>query len=168
MDIAVVSVITTGIVGLAAALSPAATARLDRTHQRALQRSSRLYDQRRDVYRKLSSELERDRALVERTWPLLEPALTPPDPLDEADRRQMLADVALLGAADVQAASRAEDKRLSQFLRLGHMQEQMTAQAGPRDPGGAERVTDLLDHRENAVTAVEECQRIIRDELANL
>jgi uncharacterized membrane protein len=66
--------ITTMVVGVAAAGAPTLTSWASRKHERSLLRSQRLYEQRRDTYKDIAAILERTRMDIERhstdrLWP---------------------------------------------------------------------------------------------------
>jgi hypothetical protein len=111
--------VTTAVVGVAAALSPVGTAWATRNHERAIARSARLFDQPRDLYVELAAFLERDRMSIARTEPILtiggEPLKPPPEVTDE-DWIKMRARWVALASGHVHAGMLEASKRRNDFV----------------------------------------------------
>jgi hypothetical protein len=162
--------IAAGVVGTLAGLVFAFfSARADRTQVRVLARSGRLHAQRLDVYAELSAYLERERLYIERTEPkaTIGGGQDPPDPLDEEDWLKMIGRVAIAGSDEVETAIKNAQQGASKFAGALGVHLAMARQGGtPIQQSEARQQMD--DARDRAVAVIEEAQRVMRDELANL
>jgi hypothetical protein len=112
--IALASVLTSGAVGIGGLAfglwnarqereARSGEAQEERQHQRKLGRQQRIYDRRSDVYVSLLTNLERETASAERIYPLMEPAPSPPKPLNDDEWMALKASIAAFGSEAVQA-----------------------------------------------------------------
>jgi hypothetical protein len=100
MTTAELGLVTTAIVGVAAAASPALVSWANRKHEQAMARSTRLYEQRRSAYHDLAVFLEAGRLGLQiggRQW------AEPPTRATVDEWTQLMARTAIAGSAEAQA-----------------------------------------------------------------
>jgi hypothetical protein len=159
--------VTTAIVGVAAAASPALTAWANRKHEHDLARSVRLYDQRRDLYVELAAFLERDRMFIARTEPILtigDEPLKPPSEVTDEDWIKMRARWVALASDDVQAGMLEASTKRNDFVGAV-----MVYKGTPRGHANWPDARKQMDEaRDAAYAAFDDVERTMNAELASL
>jgi hypothetical protein len=178
MTTAELGLITTAIVGVAAAAGPALVSWANRRHERVMTRSTRLYEQRRKAYEDVAAFLERTRLWVAPygpNWPD-DPTRTTAD--EWAD---LMARAAVAGSADVQARLAAFHEAVKNFYieaaflsgssrgRFRALSEQEFEALSEQEH---EELADLHEtvekDRGEVVKLIDEAEQAMRDELAML
>jgi hypothetical protein len=124
MTTAELGLVTTAIVGVAAAASPTLVGWANRKHERAMARSTRLYEQRRNAYRDLAVYLERARLGIGGRLHFEDPR-TP----ETADHwTELMGSAAVAGSAEVQAKL-AEFHEVEEYFYSSSVSPPQTPQA---------------------------------------
>jgi hypothetical protein len=174
MTTAELGLITTAIVGVAAAASPALVSWANRRHERAMARSTRLYDARRETYLDLLRQFLVEVQIVQRTAEITRLRVPPPMP-PEDEWRDLRARVGAFGSPEVGDAVEMFDSKVRAFHDaaddFGAESQQLEGDRpvfgiGPHTP--MTEYTAMQEAREEAVTAYEVVQTLVRDELAGL
>lgn len=158
--------VTTMVVGIAAAASPAFTAWANRKHERDLAGSERLYGQRRDLYVELAAFLERDRMGIARTEPIIsfgEP-LKPPEEVTDEDWIAMRGRWVVLASEDVQGGMLEASTRRNNFVSAVMSYKAARAQGG--DWTDARKQMD--EERDRAYAAFDDVEHTMNAELAGI
>jgi hypothetical protein len=165
--------ITTAVVGTAAALSPAFTAWANRQHERAMAVSSRRFDQRRDTYREVAGFLERQRVMFRRSSQGVLGG-QPPKDLSDEELTSLLGRAAIDGSPDVNAkldlytrAAGAYFPPLAAFEAFERRRVEKGELALP-PPGWMEAQAAVAEARDRAIEAIDAVEAAMRDELASL
>jgi hypothetical protein len=165
--------ITTAVVGTAAALSPAFTAWANRQDERAMAVSSRRFDQRRDTYRKVARFLERQRVMFGRTSQGVLRG-QPPKDLSEEEVTALLGRAAIDGSREVNVKLDVYTRAAgAYYLPLAAFEafERRRVEAGELalpPAGWLEAQAAVAQARDRAIEAIEVVEAAMRDELANL
>ena len=153
-DVALISVITSGSVGIGGlvfgfwnAKEERASRREDRDHSRRVAREERIYERRTEVYEDMLAQLEREVVICERTYPVLGPAPEPPDNLTDDEWMRLKARVSVSGSLEVHALVGDFYDVGVQFTQ-GWRACQMLEQAGERGKDFAVSFSKLNEARE--------------------
>jgi hypothetical protein len=163
MTTAELGLITTAIVGVAAAASPALVSWANRKHDRAMTRSARLYEQRRNAYQDLAVFLERARTGLERTarkWSAPPTAKTADEWID------LMARAAVVGSAEVQAKlADFHEEEFNFHIASGDLRSAVERQ----DEEQIREMHELVEgFRSGALALIDEAEQTMREELAGL
>jgi hypothetical protein len=165
--------ITTAVVGTAAALSPAFTAWANRQHERVMAVSSRRFDQRRDTYRDIAGFLERQRVMFRRTSQGVLGG-EPPKDLSDEELTALLARAAIDGSREVKAELDAYQTAASLYfppLMIFDAFERRRVETGELTlppAGWNEAQAAVAEARDRAIEAINAVEAAMRDELASL
>jgi hypothetical protein len=156
--------ITTAIVGVAAALSPALISWANRRHERAMARSARLYEQRRKAYEDLAVDLERSRLY------LADPgrSLGDPTPANADEWATLMAAAAVAGSAEVQAKLAAYHQAEYVFFVEGEAWLEHIRKEEQDVDLVREAHVEHAKSRTKLLQLVDEAERAMQDELAAL
>jgi hypothetical protein len=146
MDVAVVSVLVTGAVGLGGVGLAfreqglrRELAEIDRTHQLQMARYQQTYADRRDVYLEVADYLERWALVVQRTDPMIAPAGAPGPPTvpSEDEQIKLQGRIAVLGSDVVNDGLQTFARAASafRFANLDYLQLQRSATEGLVEAG---------------------------------
>jgi hypothetical protein len=163
--------VTTGAVGVAGILAPTLTAWRQRVHERTLARAERMFGTRSETYAEIGRYLRRERLYVERTLPVLGPIPDPPERLDDEEWARILGRVAVHASKETLAALEEVRDRVQKFGAAALTHRLLEPQAGRR-PELANQLFEVRETanaaRERAYAAIDEAERIMREELASL
>jgi hypothetical protein len=155
------------VVGAIGIVVPAYTRRGDRLHERETARSARLHEQRLELYNEMAAALESARLYAERTHPISGPQPDPPPPPDDREWSTLWARLQVGGSAEVIAAIDAAGNGAGGFRGRVMTYEALKAQGGvPESITEARKGMD--DARQRYTDAIDEAERVMRDELAGL
>jgi hypothetical protein len=169
--IALAGLAATTLVGIAAALAPALTARATREHELELEQSKRLYAQRHGAYFELARFVARQRLTIERTERLtqFDGDPPPPDQLDDEAWIDMRARWTLLASADVSSALDTAAGRFGDFVSAVLMARSFDAIAvGDHPPTIVEVRLKVDEEGAAAIAALEAAEQTMNTELAGL
>jgi hypothetical protein len=145
----------------------------ERQHGERLARSGRLHEQRFTAYREISRLLERQRLYVVRTEPFLGPKADPPPPLDDEEWATVSGLAAISPSEDILAALENASERAGDFdfeastyRRIKARPPATRVNEDPDEELKARRTMDAA--RGEAIDAISEAQRKMREELAGL
>ncbi len=174
MTTAEIGLVTTAVVGVAAAAGPAVTSWLDRKHQRDLARAQRLFDQRRQTYNDLAKFLERQRTILDRTGYQSEfrkaiPA--PPAQVSDEEWVELQGRTAVTGSIEVQERLSGYREAIGNFtLAVMEFEREDKKREGvqtlPHRWNEAQQIVTAM--RKEALESIDDVERVMRDELANL
>jgi hypothetical protein len=160
MTTAELGLVTTAIVGVAAAASPALVSWANRRHEQAMARSTRLYEQRRNAYHALAVFLERVRLALSRSgrnWP------EPPTRETADEWTDLMALAAVAGSAEVQtklAAFHEEEENYHIFSGGASTADDLEQSKELRE--------EAEEFRSGSLKLIDEIEQAMRDELATL
>jgi hypothetical protein len=163
--IALVGVTSGALVGLAGLVFAYVNGEREREHSKQLARSGRLHEQRREAYITLAELLEKVRTYINRTETALDvPAPNPPGD-DEWVSTEAVA--AVSAPSDVVAAFQSAKQAGIDFIARVLSYRGIRHQGGrPQMEEGARQ--EMEQARERAIAAIDEVERIMREELAEL
>jgi hypothetical protein len=163
MTTAELGLVTTAIVGVAAAASPALVSWANRKHERAMARSRRLYEQRRKAYQDLAVYLDQARLWIEpgeKSWP------KPPTRETADEWIDLMARAAVTGPAELQAKLASfHEAEFEAYLASGLLEQAIKTQDTEKI---SERKEYVEKTRSEAFTLIDEAEQAMRDELATL
>jgi hypothetical protein len=162
--------VTTAIVGVAAAGGPTLTAWANRRQERAMGRSTRRYEQRRQTYKDLGVFLESQRLVLERVAQAPAGA-KPPDDLSDEAWADLLGRAAVEGSNDVHAKLDAYAKAAHRVLGAAmtfEMLEQRRARDERPPDGWVQAQASVDEARKAARKAIDDTEQTMRDELLSL
>jgi hypothetical protein len=165
MTTAELGLVTTAAVGIAAAAGPFLTAWLNRGHDRAMV----LYEQRRELYRELAGFLERQRVGLGELAPGGRVGELPQVSIEA--RSDLLGRVAVEGSSEMQKKQTAYSKAANSFRGAAMTflpLEKNCQEAGTPPDGWAEANAAVKKARSEAYAAINDAERIMREELAKL
>lgn len=175
MTTAELGIVSTAVVGVAAALSPAVTALLNRKHERDMARAARKYDARSRTYSDVVRFLEAERLKLERTvqrdWWKVQGREPPGRPSDE-EWIELQGAVAAFGSRDVQEKLRRYHATARPFYdaSIAYLSADMRALreklSDDEDPDA--KWVELERVRAEALERIDEAEAAIRDEFAKL
>jgi hypothetical protein len=164
--------ITTAVVGIAAAGSPAATAWANRAHERVMLRSTRNYEQRHQTYIDVSIFLERQKALLSDVGSGTGTEATLDEIQDRSELDKLLGRLAVDGTPEVQAKfeeyAGARNMTLAALMVWVRLHKASTSIPDRQPPGITEAWHGVLGSAPPAIEALEAVQRAMRDELTEL
>jgi hypothetical protein len=143
--------------------------RAERAAAHKLARSGRLHAQRLDAYADLSAFLERERLYIERTEPqiVVGEGQAPPDPLSDEEWIKLRGRVSVGGSATVEAAVEEAQTRAHGFAGAVLSYRGIVQEGGNAIQVNQSR--EQMDRaRRRAIEVIEDAQRVMRDELADL
>jgi hypothetical protein len=153
-----VAILSGAVVGIVGILAPALTAKRDREHRRELAQAERHHQLRADVYARAGGFLERQRLVVYRTEPFMGPTMPAPDPLPDSEWTALEGSIAVASSIAVRTAIGQAHQRGNEFVLA------VFEYRGDAEGAGAE----MQAARQRALDAVDEAERVMRDELAGL
>jgi hypothetical protein len=139
----------------------------ERAHSERVARSGRLHGQRLSAYVELARALRRQGMYVVRTEPLVGPQPDPPAALDDEEWAALMGKAIVAASPDVLAALEDANTETMTFQFAVNELAQMNAQAALPNLLVAARQR-LDDTRGRALNAIEETERLMREELATL
>jgi hypothetical protein len=154
------------VVGVAAATSPALTAWATRRHEQVMARAARLYEQRKLTYHDLAVFLELERLRLGRIAQAVGPLPEPPEQDTDEDWAMLRARAAVRGSDDVQAKLGAYDDARRTFDGYAFTYQGLSRQQAFAQLADSWRSVDAA--RNAAYEAIDELERTMRDELAEL
>jgi hypothetical protein len=171
--IALAGVTFGALVGLGGYVFAYFNGRTERAHGERLARSSRLHEQRFTAYREISRLLERQRLYLARTEPFLGPKPDPPPPLDDEEWATVSGLAAVSPSEGVLAALQDASQKTSDFETRAFTYRRINARPAAarvnEDPDEEPKARRSMDAaRDQALDAISEAQRTMRDELAEL
>jgi hypothetical protein len=145
----------------------------ERQHGERLARSGRLHEQRFTAYREISRLLERQRLYLVRTEPFLGPKADPPPPLDDEEWATVSGLAAISPSEGVLAALENATERAGDFesdaFTYRRIKARPPAARVDEDPDEELKARRTMDAaRGEALDAISEAQRKMREELAEL
>lgn len=157
------------IVGVGGLVFAYFNARSERSHGERLARSGRLHEQRLDAYKEVARLLQRQRLYLARTEPIVGPKPDPPPPLDDDDWAAVSGLAAVSPSAEVLEAMDEAAQKTSgfEFAVFRYRQVEARPTAFPADEGLNAR-KEMDQARDDALEAISEAQRRMREELAEL
>jgi gas vesicle protein len=163
--IAFFGVMSGAIVGVAGLVFAYMNGKAERVHGEKLARSERLYDQRREAYGSAAEVLEKYRRYIRITEAGMD--LPDPDVPDTDDSASMYAALSVSASSDVAAALDRFDELGTAFIGTVY------AYTGIRRQGGAIHMEEearqaMEEAREHAIEAIDEAERLMREELSEL
>jgi hypothetical protein len=154
-----------GIVGLGGLAFGYFNARSERRHTERLARGGRLHQQRLAAYADLAGYLERERLFLHRTEPMIGPQPDPPPPLDDDEWARLNGRLAVSGSREALAALEEAQRRSQSFDGARMVYVGMRNQNALQMPEARRRMDEA---RRRASEAINEVERLMRDELAGL
>jgi hypothetical protein len=166
MTTAEIGLVTTAIVGVAAAASPALVSWANRKHERVMARSTRLYEQRRNAYRDLAVFLEAARLGAQkggRQW------ADAPKRATVDEWTDLMARTAIAGSAEVQEKLAAFHEAEELFYTSEPRPPEKPMNEVPKEWEEYKSMSELHEgFREELLELIDDIEQTMRDELANL
>lgn len=167
--IALVAVVSTATVAVSAQWSANRRAAADREHTERRERATRHYAARLDAYRDATRLLERNRVTVARTYPILVVGTPDPPPaaLDEDEYHALVARIAIASSETVLGELETANAAIREYNGYSWSYGGIAAQA-PHSNQAIAAHRAMQPAREAAYTAIDEAERIMREELRML
>jgi hypothetical protein len=166
-SVALAGVLSGALVGIVGVGFAYFNGKSERTHSERIARSGRLHEQRLSAYIELGKALRRQGMFVVRTEPLIGPQPDPPDALDDEEWTALMGRAVVSASPDVLSALEDSNDETMRFQFAVGQVVQMNAQAA--DANQLVQARQRLDEaRERALNAIEEAERVMREELAAL
>jgi hypothetical protein len=162
LDVAFVSVLATGALGVVGFLVTFFNGRADRRHARQLAQDSRLFESREDVYEEVLAQANRYMLTMERTYPIIGPQPDPPPPVPDEEWTRLAARISALGSGDVQAALRVFMEKGNGFVAQAKVFGMMEAQGRKVESDGYLEIERL---RRETRSELDELAKKVNEEL---
>jgi hypothetical protein len=139
--------------------------RSERRHALRLARGGRLHQQRLAAYADLAAYLERERLYLHRTEPMIGPQPDPPAPLDDDEWTRLTGRMSVSGSREALLALEEAQRRAHSFNGALMAYRGMRNQNALQMPAARQRMDEV---RTRASEAIDEVERLMRNELAEL